>query len=132
MVLGMSRVTETTPLWLLVTLHAVMSLALSFMFTPSFTTALNALPKRLYSHGSAGLGTLQQVAGAAGAALLVTVFESTANRRIAAGVDEITAQLDGLRLAFVIAASLTVGVIALAVLMQRQDTSDSAPSHGAH
>ncbi|MGJ6981380.1 MDR family MFS transporter [Aestuariimicrobium soli] len=129
-VLMMSRVTPSTPLWLLITLHAVMSLALSFMFTPSFTTALNALPPRLYSHGSAGLGTLQQVAGAAGAALLVTLFEATANRRMAAGVAEVPAQLDGLRLAFTVAAALTLGVLALASLMTRQE--NSAPHHGGH
>ena len=115
-VLAMSRVSESTPLAVLIVLHAVMSLALSFMFTPSFTTALNALPPRLYSHGSAGLGTLQQVAGAAGAALLVTVFE-------------VTAQLAGLRLAFGIASTLTIGVLVLATLMRRQEgASTGAPA----
>ncbi|CAI9407359.1 MDR family MFS transporter [Aestuariimicrobium sp. T2.26MG-19.2B] len=129
MVLAMSRVTPNTTLWMLIGMHAVMSLALSFMFTPSFTTALNALPPRLYSHGSAGLGTLQQVAGAAGAALLVTLFESTANRHIAAGVPELTAQLDGLRIAFTLAAALTVPVLVLAFLMRRQQ-SEGQQSEG--
>ena len=32
--------------------------------TPLFTVALGSLPKRLYSHGSALIGTIQQVAGA--------------------------------------------------------------------
>ena len=40
---------------------------------PRFTTALNPLPPKLYSHGSAILSTLQQVSGAAGVALLVAI-----------------------------------------------------------
>lgn len=44
------------------------------MFTPLMTDALSALPGRLYSHGSAILMTLQQVAGAAGTALFITVM----------------------------------------------------------
>ena len=51
-----------------------MMVGLSMMFTPLMTDALSALPDRLYSHGSAILTTLQQVAGAAGTALFVTVM----------------------------------------------------------
>ena len=44
------------------------------MFTPLMTDSLGSLPGELYSHGSAILTTLQQVAGAAGTALFVTVM----------------------------------------------------------
>ena len=55
-------------------LHVLFSAGLAFLLTPSFTTGLNPLPPSLYSHGSAILTTLQQVSGAAGTALLVTVL----------------------------------------------------------
>ena len=54
---------------------------LAFLFTPAFTTALNPLPPSLYSHGSAILSTLQQVSGAAGVALLVTIVTLRATVR---------------------------------------------------
>ena len=65
-----------TPLWVLVGLHMVLMVALACLFTPCFTTGLNPLPPDLYSHGSAILSTLQQVAGAAGTALLVAIMSS--------------------------------------------------------
>ena len=50
------------------------SARLACLFTPAFTTGLNPLPPYLYSHGSAIMATLQQVAGAAGTALLVAIM----------------------------------------------------------
>lgn len=41
---------------------------------PATTNSLNDLPKQLYSHGSAVINTLQQIAGAAGTALAITLM----------------------------------------------------------
>ena len=71
----------TTPIPLLLGVHLVLSTGLAFLFTPAFTTALNPLPPSLYSHGSAILSTLQQVSGAAGVALLVTIVTLRTPRR---------------------------------------------------
>ena len=64
------------PIWLMAGCwwFTVMSLGLALMFTPLFTAGLGAVPPHLYSHGSAILGTIQQVGGAAGTALLVAVL----------------------------------------------------------
>lgn len=64
----------TSPLWLVVVLHVTLVIGLSLMFTPLMTDALGQLPSDLDSHGSAMLATLQQVAGAAGTALFITVM----------------------------------------------------------
>ncbi len=72
--LGLSRVDVATPVVLLLGLHLLFSLGLACLFTPAFTTGLNPLPPHLYSHGSATIATLQQVAGAAGTALLITIM----------------------------------------------------------
>jgi len=71
---GFATMSAATPVWELVVLQTVMMVGLSMMFTPLMTDALSALPDRLYSHGSAIMTTLQQVAGAAGTALFVTVM----------------------------------------------------------
>ena len=64
----------SSPLWEIVALHVVLVIGLSLMFTPLMTDALGQLPGDLDSHGSAIMATLQQVAGAAGTALFITVM----------------------------------------------------------
>ena len=62
---SLTLVTDTTSPWLLLVAHIVLSAGLAFMFTPLFTSALGSVEPRFYSHGSAIVGTVQQVAGAA-------------------------------------------------------------------
>ena len=85
--LALTQVGPTTPVPLLLGIHLLLSTGLAFLFTPAFTTALNPLPPSLYSHGSAILSTLQQVSGAAGVALLVTIVTLRAGSAAAAGAD---------------------------------------------
>ncbi len=65
---------DATPLWVVLACHIAMSLGLAFLFTPLFSTGLGSLDRRLYSHGSATVSTLQQVAGAAGTALYIALL----------------------------------------------------------
>ncbi len=54
--------------------HIVMCIGFALLFTPLFTASLSSVPPQLYSHGSAVLGSLQQVAGAAGVALFIAIM----------------------------------------------------------
>lgn len=56
-----------------IAVHIVLMAGLGLMMTPLFAEALAVLPPTLYSHGSAIMATLQQVAGAAGTAGFVTI-----------------------------------------------------------
>ena len=69
-----STLSLATPWWAVMCGHILMSVAFASIFTPLFTVAMGSLPGVLYSHGSAVIGAIQQVAGAAGTALFVTVF----------------------------------------------------------
>ncbi|NUS94127.1 MAG: MFS transporter, partial [Nocardia sp.] len=80
-----------------------------------------------YSHGSSMLGTLQQVAAALGTALVVTVMASRTTALEAAGTDPLTAQLDGMRLAFVVSAALSLIVIVTAVLLPNRSGTHGEP-----
>ena len=71
---GFTLLGATSSPWLMLACHVTLSAGLALMFTPLFTSALGSLPMHLYSHGSAMVGTVQQVAGAAGTALFVTVL----------------------------------------------------------
>jgi DHA2 family lincomycin resistance protein-like MFS transporter len=70
--------TESTPVWILVVTQTLLSIGLAMSFTPLFTASLGSLEPRFYSYGSAMVSTIQQVAGAAGIALLISVMSSVA------------------------------------------------------
>jgi len=124
----LSTVDAATPVGLLVAYHLVMSLGLGCLFTPAFTTALNPLPPSLYSHGSAILSTLQQVAGAAGTALLVGLMAGRMARSAAGGAAPMAAQTTGLHLAFTVAAVVAVGAVVCALFLK--DERAGAPEAG--
>jgi len=110
-----------TPVAWIVALHVGLSLGLALLFTPAFTTGLNPLPPHLYSHGSAIMSTLQQVAGAAGTALLVSIYAV-----VAAGSGIVT----GMHAAFLTAAAIAVAAVVLSALMRKTAAAEHpAPVH---
>ena len=126
--LALTQVGPTTPIPLLLGVHLLLSTGLAFLFTPAFTTALNPLPPRLYSHGSAILSTLQQVSGAAGVALLVAIVTLRTESAAAAGAAPIAAEVAGLHLAFLVAAGIGLVAVGLALTLRR--TEVVAPDDG--
>ena len=105
-----------SPVGWIIALHVALSLGLALLFTPAFTTGLNPLPPHLYSHGSAIMSTLQQVAGAAGTALLVSIYAF-----VAAG----SGMVAGMHAAFLTAAVIAVAAVVLSALMRK--TAGRAP-----
>ncbi|MBY8853562.1 MFS transporter, partial [Saccharothrix sp. MB29] len=69
-------------------------------------------PSRLYSHGSAVFSTTQQLAAAAGVALLVSVMSAGAAELAASGEGQVAAQMGGMHSAFLLAAVLSLVAVA--------------------
>lgn len=117
-----------SPWWILLACHMVLSLGLACVFTPLFTSSLGSLPTRLYSHGSAIVSTVQQVAGAAGTALFISTMTAVALRRADAGASAEVALTSGIRVALVIGAALVTLGIPLAALIRKgsADTGEGA------
>lgn len=65
-----------TPVWQVIVAFMVLFFGLTMVMMPSQTNTLNQLPRQLYADGSAAMNTLNQVAGAAGTAIAITVFTS--------------------------------------------------------
>ncbi|MHC6223096.1 DHA2 family efflux MFS transporter permease subunit [Arthrobacter sp. MMS24-S77] len=107
-----SMLTAGSALWWVIVLYAVLSLGLALLFTPAFTTGLNPLPPHLYSHGSAIMSTLQQVAGAAGTALLVSIF---------AVVSAASGFVAGMQAAFLTATLIAVVAVVLSTMMRKTE-----------
>ncbi|NYH92190.1 MDR family MFS transporter [Actinopolymorpha rutila] len=125
---GFTQVSMTMPYWQVLGLYMVLMLSLATVFTPVFTLALGALPQHLYSHGSSMLGTLQQVAAAFGTALAVTVMTVRADQLMTGGAPAGPAQLDGMRLAFLVSAVLSIIVVAVALRMPRRADDSQEPT----
>lgn len=124
-----AQVSVATPWWFLLIAHLCLSLGLAFMFTPLFTISLGALPPHLYGHGSAMVGTVQQVAGAAGTALFVTVMSTVAARQ-PLGTTSAEALAAGARTAFLSVAGLWLIGIAATFFLRKP--ADAAAPHAIH
>lgn len=93
---------DNAQLWMVIGCHMLLMFSLGLMMTPLMADALGSLPEQLASHGSAIFATLQQVAGALGAALLVAIAA------IGSNVVAETPDADGVRLAFQAAGTIAV------------------------
>jgi DHA2 family lincomycin resistance protein-like MFS transporter len=128
----MTMLDERSPFWWLLAAHIGLSLGLALLFTPLFTAGLASLRPTLYSHGSAVVGTIQQVAAAAGTALFVTVMSAQASTLASGGSSELSATAGGIHMAFVIGAIISLFAIPAAFFIRRtadQHAPEGMPVH---
>lgn len=118
---GMSTLGTDTPFVLVLAAHLTLSVGLALLFTPVFTSALGSLRPHLYSHGSAIIGTVQQLAGAAGTALFVTVMTAQTVALSRTGLSETSALAGGIRAAFLLGAIISVGGIVASFFVRKPD-----------
>jgi len=107
-------------------LNTLLMLGISMLMMPVMTNALNELPPPLYPHGTAIIGTLQQVSGAVGTALLVTVMtngrEQFLDRPTSTQGDaaqQILAITAGMKSAFLLAFALVAVAWAVSFFLKR-------------
>ncbi len=123
-IFGLSMLNENSPIWQVVATHIVFAVSVACMMTPLMTTSLSSLPQELYSHGSAIMTTLQQLAGAAGTALLIVMLTQGTNVGKANGLTDAAATAQGASWAFLLGGALAV-VAALLTPMVERMTNDS-------
>jgi DHA2 family lincomycin resistance protein-like MFS transporter len=128
----MTMLDERSSFWALLAAHVGLSLGLALLFTPLFTSGLASLRPALYSHGSAVVGTVQQVAAAAGTALFVTVMSAQAATLSAGGSSEISATAGGIHLAFVIGAIISLFAIPAAFFIRRSEDQHAPAGMPVH
>jgi DHA2 family lincomycin resistance protein-like MFS transporter len=125
----LSRIGTDTPYWQILGIHVALMACLAAIFTPVFTMGLGDLPPQLYSHGSSLLGTLQQVAGGVGTAVLAVVMTNRGEHLAAQGASKADAFVGGLQWAFLVGAAIGLVVIVMALLLPaRVDTPEGAPA----
>ncbi len=98
--------------------HILLSIGLGLTFTPLFSSGLGALAPQLYSHGSAIVSTVQQLAGAVGTALFITLLSrSVADADASATAAAATA--DGVHTALLAGAVISTVAALVALLVRR-------------
>ena len=125
----------------IVSIYTTRMLGMSLVMMPIMTNGLNQLPNRLNPHGTAVNNTAQQVAGAIGTAVLVTVMNTVTENegiRLMSEVDPTTlteqtkavlgqqALLSGIQYSFLIALAMNVIALILAFFLKRVDVSAEA------
>lgn len=116
---GMTTFDQGTPVAWIIAVHLALNLGLGLVFTPLLTSALGSLPRHLYPHGSAIVGTAQQVAGAAGTALFVTLMSVTAAAAVGEGVEGSAATAQGVHAAFFVGACIASAAVILAAFVRK-------------
>jgi MFS transporter, DHA2 family, lincomycin resistance protein len=123
-----ASITLSTSYSTIMIFNTLLMLGISMVMMPVMTNALNELPPPLYPHGTAIISTLQQVAGAVGTALLVSVMTNSSSRFMENTVMKddsalpILAMIAGMKSAFLLAFGL-VAVAWIASLLLKRATS---------
>ncbi|RUS45426.1 DHA2 family efflux MFS transporter permease subunit [Cohnella sp. AR92] len=126
---------ETSSMGYLIFIHIVMMIGLSMVMMPAQTTGLNQLPRNLYPHGTAILNTLQQVSGAIGTALFISIMSNGQKDYLntssdpSSPLEQAKALVSGVNNAFWI--GLVIGIVALVVgLFIRRTKAPEGENYG--
>lgn len=104
-------VDSDTALWVFMVNHIIFSIGLALLMTGLMTSAMASLEPRLYGHGSAIFNTGQQLGGAIGTTVFITVMSLLSTARLEAGSDLAHALFSGAHVAFIVGAVLaTIGL----------------------
>lgn len=137
---GLGFLTLDSSYLYIISIYTIRMFGISMVMMPIMTNGMNALPNRLNPHGTAMNNTAQQVAGAIGTAVLVTIFNSHTKTRateIAADLQangtQLTegqfaqigqqAMLDGITYSFLISAVVTVIAFIMTIFVKRVDVT---------
>ncbi|MGE6486942.1 MDR family MFS transporter [Paenisporosarcina sp. NPDC076898] len=117
---------ETTYLEIMF-LYTIRMFGISMVMMPVMTNGLNTLPMKAYPHGTAMNNTLQQVSGAIGSALLITVMNtrttSTAEDLARSGTDPVNilknSMMEGITYTFFVSTFIAVVALALTLFIKK-------------
>ncbi|MBS4175091.1 DHA2 family efflux MFS transporter permease subunit [Bacillus sp. FJAT-49736] len=108
-----------TALWMMVVTHIVMMLGVGAVLANVQTNTLNSLPKQYYPDGIALTQTIQQVAGAIGIAVMVSIFSAKEHSYLAVVTDEpARAAASGSSLVFTISLILALLNVVLSLFIR--------------
>lgn len=126
----LSTLTATTPIATVIAMHVIFCLGMALLMTPLMTASLGALPPHQYGHGSAIMNTIQQLAGAAGIAVMIAAMTIGASGPAASSQSMVAAQVSGTTAAFVVGGVLALVAVVCAPFVgssRAAEQSEAAP-----
>lgn len=115
-----SQFSTETAMWMIVVTHIIMMLGIGAVLASVQTNTLNSLPKQYYPDGIAITQTIQQVAGAIGIAVLVSVFSAKRGSFLTTAANELPqAAATGSSLVFIISLILAVINVVLSLFLKK-------------
>ncbi|CAH0120957.1 MULTISPECIES: MDR family MFS transporter [unclassified Paenibacillus] len=127
---------ETTTITLIV-LHVLLMIAIAMIMMPAQTNGLNQLPPHLYPHGTAVLNTLQQVSGAIGVALFISIMSTGQQAYIGRLTAEPTpaqlaeSLLAGIHNSFMVGLGFAVFAMLLSLFIKRTQAPQGENAHAS-
>ncbi|MFS0782116.1 DHA2 family efflux MFS transporter permease subunit [Bacillus sp. 1P06AnD] len=122
-----SRVTADTTEFYVIILHSCLFIGVAMLMMPAQTNGLNELPRELYPDGSAVMNTLQQIAGAIGTAIAISIMAAGQNSFMNSAANPANPSLipealtAGVQNAFLFAFAASVIGLVLAFFIKRID-----------
>ena len=128
---GLALLLDVNSTWVVLLVgHILFSVGLAFIFTPLFTSSLGSLPKHLYSHGSAIVSTMQQVAAAAGTATFVAIMSIAVADSLGSGASEASAYAEGIHTALLLSAPImSLSIVAAFFVNKAKETAGAPAGH---
>lgn len=109
-----------TAIWMVVVTHIVMMLGIGAVLASVQTNTLNSLPKQYYPDGIAITQTIQQVAGAIGIAIMVSILTSKQSSYLATVSNDLTqAAASGTSLVFTVGFILAIINFVLSLFLKK-------------
>jgi MFS transporter, DHA2 family, lincomycin resistance protein len=120
-----SSITVASTVVFVIVLHSTLMIGVSMVFMPAQTNGINQLPLELYPDGTAIMNTLQQVAGAIGTALAVSIMSAGSKSYMKTVADPadpanmLPAFTQGVQNAFIFGMSMAIVGLILAFFVKR-------------
>jgi DHA2 family lincomycin resistance protein-like MFS transporter len=120
-----SSITVASTVVFVIVLHSTLMIGVSMVFMPAQTNGINQLPLELYPDGTAIMNTLQQVAGAIGTALAVSIMSAGSKNYLKTVADPadpaniLPAFTQGVQNAFIFGMSMAIVGLILAFFIKR-------------
>jgi MFS transporter, DHA2 family, lincomycin resistance protein len=130
--IGFSTITMETASAFIIGLHIVTMIGVSMIMMPAQTNGLNQLPRELYPDGTAIMNTLQQVAGAIGTAVAISILSSGAQRFMNTVEDkndplnQVLAFTEGVQSSFIFAIIMAVLGLVVSFFIKRVEVEHEA------
>ncbi|MEC0284427.1 MDR family MFS transporter [Terribacillus saccharophilus] len=113
----MTTISTDTTMLQFTLLYVGFTFAIGLILTPMTTLGLNQLTEELYSHGSASLNAFNQISGAIGPALFITLMSGGSQAVASHSADQ--AMTAGLQFAFTIAGAFAVAAVVFVLLVKQ-------------